>query len=157
MSGRRPKPTSLLAMEKGVLYGDQKERAENEPTANRHIAPRCPQRFSKEEKREWRFFVSILKNYGLLTMANATLLELLATNMAQYKECAAKVAQTGMIIKSPKNFPIYNPYWTAANKLEEKIQKCLSELGLSSTALARIGALVIRGKKQKSEMEDLLD
>lgn len=157
MPGRRPKPTGLLAMEKGVLYSDQRGRAEHEPTEKHHIIPRCPQRFSREEKREWRFFVSILKNYGLLTMANATLLELLATNMAQYKECAAKVAQTGMIIKSPRNFPIYNPYWTAANKLEEKIQKCLSELGLSSTALARIGALVIRGKKQKSEMESLLD
>jgi len=157
MPGRKPKPSNLLILEKGVLYGDQKERAENEPAAGLNMVPRCPRRFSKEEKREWRFFVSILKNYGLLTTANATLLELLATNMAQYKECTAKVAQTGMIIKSPQDFPIYNPYWTAANKLEEKIQKCLSELGLSSSALARIGALVIRGKKQKSEMENLLD
>lgn len=157
MPGRKPKPANLLTLEKGTLYGVQRERVENEPRAERHMVPKCPERFSREEKREWRFFVSILKNYGLLTMANATLLELLATNMAQYKACAEKVAQTGMIIKSPSNFPIYNPYWTAANKLEEKIHRCLSELGLSSSALARIGALVIRGKKRKSEMEDLLD
>ncbi len=149
MPGRKPKPANLLTLEKGTLYGVQRERVENEPRAERHIVPKCPARFSREEKREWRFFASILKNYGLLTIANAPILELLATDMAQYKECAAKVAETGIIIRSPQNFPIYNPYWTAVNKLEEKIHKCLAELGLSSSSLARIGALIVKSSKEK--------
>ena len=90
-----------------------------------------------------------MKNYGLLTIANAPILELLATDMAQYKECAAKVAETGIIIRSPQNLPIYNPYWTAVNKLEEEIHKCLAELGLSSSSLARIGALIVKSNKEK--------
>ena len=61
------------------------------------------------------------------------------------------------LIKSPNDFPIYNPYWTAMNKIEDKIHKCLSEMGLSSTGLARIGSLMTGAAKKKSEMEELID
>ena len=112
---------------------------------------------TREQRREWRFYADILKNYGLFTIANAPILELLSVNTAQYKECLDKVQKTGMLIKSPNDFPIYNPYWTAMNKIEDKILKCLGELGLSSAGLARIGSLVSNSQKKKSEMEGLID
>jgi P27 family predicted phage terminase small subunit len=147
----------MLTLQKGKLYSDQRDRAELEPKPMMEIKPRCPARFSKEERKEWRYFGSILKNYGLFTIANAAHLEMLACSMAQYKECAGKVSQTGIIIKGPMGQPMYNPYWNAVNKLEDKICRCLSELGLSSVGLAKIGSLMLKQKKQKTEMEDLLD
>lgn len=154
---RKPKPAALLELQKGRLYSDQRDRAELEPAPKKEMRPRCPQRFSKEERREWKYFAGILKNYGLFTIANGPHLDLLAVDMAQYKACAAKVAQIGIVIKGLNDTPMMNPYWHAMNKLEDKICRCLGELGLSSTGLAKIGSLMLKHKKQKNEMEDLLD
>ena len=157
MAGRRPIPEQIHQLEKGKLYGEVAERVENTPKAKKERKPRCPQRLTKAQRKEWRFYADILKNYGLFTIANAPILELLVVDTAQYKECLDKVQRTGMLIKSPNDFPIYNPYWTAMNKLEEKILKCLGELGLSSSGLARIGSLVAGAQRKKSEMEGLID
>ena len=154
---RRLKPTAVLELEKGKLYSDQRDRAELEPKPRKDLRPRCPQRFTKEERREWKYFAGILKNYGLFTVANAPHLELLARSMAQYKECAGKVSKTGIVIKGYNEQPMFNPYWNAENKLEDKICRCLNELGLSSSGLAKIGSLTLRHRKQKMEMEELLD
>jgi len=157
MKGRKPLPDNIHTLEKGKLYGEVAERVEKTPKQKKTMKPRCPQRLTKAQRREWRFYANILKNYSMFTVANAPVLELLAVNTVQYKECLDKVQSTGMLIKSPNGFPIYNPYWTAMNKIEDKILKCLSELGLSSTGLARIGSLVAGSQKKKSEMETLID
>lgn len=157
MVGRKPLPDAIHQLEKTKLYGDVAARVENTPKPKKIMKPRCPQRLTKDQRREWRFYATILKNYSLFTIVNAPVMELLAVNTAQYKECLKKVEDTGLLIKSPSGFPIYNPYWTAMNKIEDKILKCLSELGLSSTSLARIGSLVAGSRRGKSEMEDLID
>ena len=151
------KPTALLQLEKGTLYDKQRERAELEPKPAKELKPRCPKRFSKEERREWKYYAAILRNYNLFTVANAPILELLATNTVHYKECTKVVAEKGIITLGPKKQPMYNPFFSAMNKIEEKIQRCLTDLGLSSTALARIGSLLLKNKKEKNEMESLLD
>lgn len=155
--GRKAKPTALLELQKGKLYSDQRDRADLEPMPKQELRPRCPQRFTKQERREWKHYSIILKNYGLFTLANGPHLELLAASMAQYKDCAMKVGKTGIVIEGVNDTPTTNPYWLALNKLEDKIVRCLGELGLSSTGLARIGSLMLKNRKQKSEMEELLD
>jgi len=154
---QRVKPTVLLQLEKGKLYSDQRDRAEMEPKPKKELRPRCPQRFTREERKEWKYFAGILKNYGLFTIANAAHLELIAVSMAQYKDCAAKVSKTGIVIKGPMEQPMFNPYWNAVNKLEDKILRVLKEMSLGSAGLASIGSLMLKHKKQKTEMEELLD
>jgi len=150
------KPTAVLRLEKGTLYSDQRDRADLEPQPEKILTPRCPRRLSKEERAEWRYFADILKNYGLFTIANAPMLDLLAVNSAQYKRCAAEVSKRGILVKGPQGQPMYNPYFNAVNKLEDKMMRLLVELGLSSIAMAKIGTLILRSKK-KSQMEELLD
>lgn len=158
MSGRRPIPGNLHLLDKGKVYGELRDRMENEPQPINSTEPKCPARLSKQEKREWRYFASILRNYGMLTPANGPWLDLLAVDMVQYKDCLEKVQKTGMLIKSPQGYPIYNPYWTAMNKLEDKITKILNEIGLSSVSLARIGGLMANAKRRNADpMEELLD
>lgn len=155
--GRNPTPTHLLEFQKGKLYDQQRDRAALEPKPEKEIKPRCPARFSKEERKEWKYYAEILKNYGLFTVANSPMLDLLAVNSVQYKACAEKVAKSGIIVKGPQGNPMYNPYWNAVNKLEDKIMRILVDLGLSSIQMAKIGSLMLKAKKQKNEMEDLLD
>jgi len=156
LRGRKPKSSAMLKLQKGKLYGDQAERAEAEPEPAKPLKPQCPTRFTKDEKREWHYFKKVLENYGLFMIANARLIELLATNMVHYKECTARVNSTSIIVKGPKDGFMYNPYFSAMNKIEDKIQKCLNELGLSSASLARLGQAVVKSKKAKVEEEDFI-
>ena len=157
MKGRKPKAGSVLELEKGKLYDEQRDRQELTPAPREELIPRCPARFSKDEKREWRYVKRILENYGLFSIANAVTLEMLATNRVLYKECAADVADRGMILKKGKSLEKYNPYWTAQQKLEAQINRNLQDLGLTTTGMAKIGSLSLKAKKQKEGMEALLD
>ncbi len=154
---RLPKPTALLKFEKGKLYSDQRDRAALEPKAEKESTPRCPRRFSKEERRAWKEIAAILKNYGLLTPANAIELELLATAWAQYLECCARMTQhPAIIIEGPDGGKMYNPYFNAQHRLGGLVDKYAQNLGLSSVGLAKVGGLMLKARKQ-SAMEELLD
>jgi P27 family predicted phage terminase small subunit len=154
---RLAKPTALLKFEKGRLYADQRDRAALEPKAEKESTPRCPRRFSKEERRAWKEIAAILKNYGLLTPANAIELELIATVWTQYLEVHAKMKQCPAIITSgPDGGLQYSMLFNALHRLGSLVDKYSQNLGLSSIALAKVGGLMLKARK-KSAMEELLD
>ncbi len=145
------KPTPVLLLEKGKLYDKQRDRSELEPKPLKEIKPRCPKRFSKRERRVWKEIATVLKNYGLFSAANGTQMELLATAWAQYIEVSEKLTENpGIIIKGPQGQPMYNPYFNAQHKLGQLVDKYSQNLGLSSIALAKIGSLSLRTKKEKN-------
>ncbi|OPY83439.1 MAG: Phage terminase, small subunit [Syntrophus sp. PtaU1.Bin005] len=153
----RIKPTSVLELEKGKLYSDQRDRAALEPKPTKDMIPRCPSRFSREERKAWKDIAAVLKNYGLFTAANSLQLELLATAWVQYLDCCRQMADSGqIIIQGPQGGAMYNPYFNAQHKLGALVDKYSQNLGLSSLGLAKIGTLMLKSKK-KSEMEELLD
>lgn len=150
--GRTPKPTAVLALEKGALYSDQRDRAELEPKPEREMVPRCPRRFSTDERRAWKNIAAVLRNYGLFTAANSLQLELLATAWAQYIDVSRKLAaKPQIIIKGPDGGAMYNPYFNAQHKLGQMVDRYSQNLGLSSIALAKIGSLQLKAKKERDE------
>lgn len=157
MATPKPTPTRLLQLTKGKLYDEQRDRAELEPKPLKNLVPRCPARFTKEERKEWRFYKKILENYGLFNIACAPILEKLCVAEAKYKDCAKIVAESGIIIKGKDGIPTRNPYWQAMNDLEKTILKYHQELALSNTGLAKIGSLALKAQKQKTDLEELMD
>lgn len=152
---RNPKPTAILEMEKGVLYDQQRDRAELEPKPDKAIMPRCPRRFSALERKAWREIAAVLKNYGLFTAANAMQMELLATVWAQYLDVSEKLTQhPSIIIKGPDGGMMYNPFFNAQHKLGALVDRYSQNLGLSSMQLAKIGSLMLKKKKEKDEFFD---
>jgi len=150
--GRNPEPTALLEFEKGKLYSDQRDRASLEPKPEKELKPRCPQRFTKEERKAWRGVATVLKNYGLFTAANAIQLELLATAWAQYVEASRKLAENpAIIVKGPDGGWMYNPWFNAQHKTGTLVDRYSQNLGLSSMQLAKIGSLMLKKKKEKDE------
>ena len=146
----RPKPTAILELEKGKLYSDQRDRAELEPKSQREIKPRCPARFNSAERKAWKELSTILKNYGLFTVANAVQLELLATAWSQYIECCDQMAKNpNIIITGRDGGAMYNPYFNAQHRLAQLVDRYSQNLGLSSIALAKIGSLLLKKKKEK--------
>ena len=157
MATPHPTPTSVLKLAKGKLYGEQRDRAELEPKPQQDIVPRCPSRFSKDERSIWRYYKKILDNFGLFNLAAGPALEKLCVAEAQYRQCAKAVGETGLIIKGPGGVPMRNPYQTILMDQQKIILKYLQELGLSTTSLARMGALAVKARKTKDEIENLLD
>ena len=157
MAGRKPLPAELHELEKGKLYGEVAERVENTPKAKKEMRPRCPQRLTRAQRKEWRFYAVILKNYNLFTIANAPIMAFLAIDTVFFYEFYDDVVKRGLFLTSEAGNPYPNPSWQSMNKTQEKIMKCLSELGLSSSGLARIGSLVAGAARKKSEMEGLID
>jgi len=151
------KPTAVLELEKGKLYSDQRDRAELEPKPEKELKPRCPARFTKEERQVWKDLAAVLKNYGLFTVANSMQMELLTTAWVQYLDCCQKMTESKQIIVDcPAGGKMYNPYFNAQHRLGALVDRYSQNLGLSSIALAKIGTLMLKSKK-KSEMESLLD
>lgn len=155
--GRLPKAYEIHKLEKGIVYADPRDRHELEPRPSMEVLPRMPKGMTAGEKREWRYFRKICEVYRIFNAANGPTLELLARNMAAYRNLSAKVAEQGIIVMGKGGFPAYNPHWTAMNIVEAKVVKGLQELGLSTTALAKIGSLSLKAKKQREGMEALLD
>lgn len=155
--GRHPKPIATHKQEKEKLYGDLAERAEiePEPIQIKKIVP--PRYLSKNQKKEWKKFASILRDLSLFHNANSQFLEMLAINVDMYKQCIENIETMGMTELTEKKECIINPYLKIKSKCEEKIIKILSELGLSSTALAKLGSIMVDAKKKKSKFEELLD
>ena len=147
-----PFPTALAKLGHAKLYDKARDRAELEPKPRRDIRPRCPKRFSKEERRAWKEIAAVLKNYNLFTVANSIQLELLATTWVQYLDCCQKMTETkSIIIKGPDGGAMYNPYFNAQHKLGGLVDRYSQNLGLSSIALAKIGSLMLKKKKEKDE------
>lgn len=155
MSGRTPKNFKVLMLEKGVLYGSQKKRGESIDNREENLkVPLCPKIYTKSEREIWNQYADILKEYKLFNIANGPLLELIVRNVKDRENCIKKVKEEGIIIDSYRG-KIYNPYWSAKNRCEENILKCLNQLGLSSIGLTRLGCL--HTKEKKSEMASLID
>ncbi len=151
------KPSALLEQEKGKLYADQRDRAALEPKPRRDMKPRCPQEFTKAQRKCWKKVATMLKNYGLFTIANAVHLEFAAVRLAEHQELMKDVAKQGILIEGQNGQMVANQAWIAGRQVEELILKELKEMSLASGGLASIGSLMLKHKKQKSEMEELLD
>lgn len=153
-----PKATAILRLEKGTLYADQRDRSALEPKPAKELKPRCPQRFTKDERRAWRGLAEVLKNYGLFTAANALQLELLAVAWTQYIESGRILADKtkGLLFISDGTAHGFkeNPILRTQQRLRAEISTYAQNLGLSSIALARIGSLSLKAKKERDAYFD---
>ena len=152
--GRHPKPTAVLTMEKGKLYSDQRDRQEFEPQPDHDMEPICPERFGEAERKIWENLAEVLRNYGLFSAANAIQLELLTESWSQYVEAGkvlAKKTKGLLFISDGKGSFKENPIVRTQQRLRAEISVYSQNLGLSSVSMAKIGALMLRKKREKDE------
>ncbi len=140
---RPPKPTKLLEMEKGKLYGEQKERAENEPQPLIIIEPLCPHYFRPSERDAWNFLSEILKNYSLYLDINSPLLELASIYLADVRNSHWEITRRGKGL----SFDAIKE----RDKSVELLIKILNGLNISASGIAKLGSAVVKGKKEKDE------
>jgi len=157
MKGRKPLPNEIHQLEKDKLYGDVAQRVSRTPKPKKDLKPRCPQWLSKDQRKIWRHYGRILKNYGMYTAANESHLTYLAIYEDQFQTAAKKIRSEGITTVTENGFEVQNATFQIMNRCFSNCIKILSELGLSSTGLAKIGSLMTGAAKKKSEMEQLID
>jgi len=152
----KPKASAILLLEKGKLYGDQKERAENEPKAEVIIEPTCPHYFRPSEREAWEYLAEILRNYTIYLDINAPLLEMAAVYLAEFRNSQWEIIRSGKRVRGSRDRNKRNPAVGDRNKSAELLIKILNELNISASGIARIGSLIVK-KQKETEMESLLD
>lgn len=152
MKGRKPLAAETHLLEKTKVYGEVKERIENEPKAESSIEPKCPMWFRTSEKDSWEYLAEILRNRGIFLDINGPLLEMGAIYLAEIRNCQENIIQKGRGGRENRN-----PAIKERNKCAEILIKILSELNISTTGMARLGSLITKSKKKGTDMEELLD
>jgi P27 family predicted phage terminase small subunit len=112
-------------------------KADLEPNAPKGLGtPSMPPGMDDEEQACWREVVGSLP-VGLLTRADNSMLERMATAWARFRATKASIKATGTLVKSPSG-PIRNPLWVILNAAQKEMHACSSELGLSPVSRARL-------------------
>lgn len=135
MRGRKPKPTVLK-----VLEGNPGKRRINdrEPSAPAGM-PDCPGYLDDTARDEWQRTGEVLRDMGLLSLADRTALAAYCTAYSRWVQAEAAVKKFGTIVKSPdKGFPMKSPYLTIADQAMESMRKFMVEFGLTPSSRSRI-------------------
>jgi P27 family predicted phage terminase small subunit len=135
MRGRKPKPTVLK-----LLEGNPGKRAlnEREPTPPADI-PDCPEYLDEEARGEWFRTAAVLRDMGLLTLADRTALAAYCVAYSRWLKAERQVQKYGAVTLSPnKKFPMKSPYLSVADQALETMRKFMVEFGLTPSSRSRI-------------------
>lgn len=122
--------------------------------------PSCPKHLWPEARKEWRRVSRELINYGLISKLDRAALALYcqewarlvwaeeqlarAMRIAAEGEAAAIAAGKdwtggdGFMLPTPNGGSMYSPYWVAANKASERVDRFLASFGMSPSSRGRV-------------------
>jgi P27 family predicted phage terminase small subunit len=122
--------------------------------------PDCPSWCWAEAKKEWKRITPELDRYGLVAICDRSALTLYCQAWAEYvwakkslaramklaEEARSQAAIAGAEYKGGDGFMIptangsftYSPYWVAANRASEQVDKYLASFGLSPSSRGRV-------------------
>ena len=94
---------------------------------------------------EWRRLAPMLREGRQITEADRSALMALCLEWARYLEAVTKVASQGLIVLSPNNYPMPNPYIAIATKALQGCARLWPELGLTPSSRSRVQVPVAPG------------
>jgi P27 family predicted phage terminase small subunit len=152
-AGRKPKPTALKLIQ-GTYRSDRANPLEPRP---RPGIPPCPKFLQGEAREAYRKTAKKLARIGLVTELDDMALSMLCQSWAEYLEATDQVRKTGMLVKSPNGFPVFNPYLVIANQAVKRVRALLAEFGMSPSSRSRIAAAGSGHESESGEWMELLD
>lgn len=138
MRGPKPQPTTLK-----LLRGNPGKRPlnEQEPTPPDGM-PECPEFLDAVAKAAWERTAAMLKQMGVLTVADGIALSALCTLYSRWVHAEEQVKKFGAVVKNPdRGHPMKSPYLRIANESLEALRKLLLEFGLTPSSRSRIHAM----------------
>ena len=143
--GRKPKPTvfKMLAGNPGKRPLNANE-AEPDPTM-----PECPDTVQGEARLEWDRVSVLLHSCGLLSSIDRAALTVYCLAWGRMIDAERKLLEHGVVIMSPKQFPMQSPYLAIANKAREEMMRALSEFGMTPSSRTKVHAAPPEGKESE--------
>ncbi len=149
MGGRKPIPTTLK-----LLHGNPGRRPINKDEPKPDLeAPDCPDHLDAEARAEWARIVGKLEPLGLVTHLDRAALAGYCVTWARWVEAERKLAELGLLVKTPSGYPIQSPYLAIANQAAKAMREFLTEFGLTPSSRSRVKG---SPPKKKDPLEDLI-
>ena len=134
MRGRRPKPTLLKEIE-GNPGKRALNKSEPQPEGDLYAAPTW---MTDTQREGWGFAITHAP-YGLLKQLDRSVLAIWVVAEDLHREAAEKIAQYGLLTKSPNaGLPLQSPYLAILNKQAQIMLKAGAELGFSPSSRTRV-------------------
>ena len=135
-AGRKPKPTQMKVVQ-GTF---RKDRANPNEAKPKKQLPPCPDFLKGTARQEYFRIGRKLERIGVLTEVDDIALIGLCQSWAEYLEATEQASKTGMLVKSPSGYPIFNPYVTLANQALKRVKSFLTEFGMTPSSRSRVMA-----------------
>lgn len=135
MVGRRPKPTAIKEM-----MGNPGKRPLNECEPRPDGVPTCPRYLSKAARKEWRRVAPrlVAMGSGMLTEVDRAAFACYCQAVGRIEDAERELVKYGNVIKTPKGYPIQNPYLAIANKATDQIRQFAVEFGMTPSSRSRV-------------------
>jgi P27 family predicted phage terminase small subunit len=132
--GRKPMPTHMKE-----LMGNPGKRAINrnepKPVGELYAAPEW---MSDSQREGWAYAVTNAPK-GLLKLLDRSILAVWVVAEDLHRQAAEKIAQFGLLTKSPNaGLPLQSPYLAILNKQAQIMLKAAAELGFSPSSRSRV-------------------
>ena len=134
MRGRKPTPTHLKE-----LHGNPSKlplnKREPRPEGELYAAPEW---MSPSQREGWAYAITC-SPHGLLKCLDRSVLAIWVVAEDLHREAAEKIAQFGLLTKSPNaGLPLQSPYLAILNKQAQIMLKAAAELGFSPSSRSRV-------------------
>jgi P27 family predicted phage terminase small subunit len=134
--GRKPKPTHLK-----LLQGTGRRRRNPREPRPRLSIPSAPRHLNPAARSEWRRLSEELHQLGLLTEIDRAALAMYCQAYGRWVFAEQKLKDEKLlIVKSPTDQPMQNPWLQIANRAMRQMHSLLAEFGMSPSARARVPA-----------------
>lgn len=133
MRGRKPTPRNLRL----VTGADGRLAAEQQPEPAVSVPP-APDFLEGDEITCFNTTAEKLALMRVMTDADVDGLAVYAVNFTRWIEATAKVRESGLVVRSPNDHPIQNPYLSIANRAQHECLRILSEFGLTPSSRTRV-------------------
>jgi P27 family predicted phage terminase small subunit len=132
--GRRPKPTRIKELE-GNPGKRPLNQHEPKPQGDLYAAPEW---MSDTQREGWAYAITNAP-HGLLKHLDRSILAIWVVAEDLHREAAEKIAQYGLLTKSPHvGLPLQSPYLAILNKQAQIMLKAGAELGFSPSSRSRV-------------------
>jgi len=100
--------------------------------------PDAPDYLEPDEQTIFLDTAGKLARMRVMTEYDVDALAIYSVNFVRWKEATARLHDMGLMVRSPNNFPMQNPYLSVANSAQKECLRILTEFGLTPSSRTRV-------------------
>ncbi len=100
--------------------------------------PDPPEYLEEDEAKIFTATATKLAKMRIMSEADVDALAIYSVNFSRWVEATTKVRDSGLIMRSPNDYPMQNPYLSIANSAQRECMRILAEFGLTPSSRTRV-------------------